>query len=144
MPCPPDGAGVHGDRRSQVLGTDQQFHPTAGMHGDGARHGAASGGNVEHRSLSNVRIAARGKENLQINRDSGMFTTFDHGSLRSALGTRGFLEEFDGHGVLSHFFHEAYIGNIANDTRKLRAIIAHDAGTIDDHIIDQPVLGDMH
>jgi hypothetical protein len=57
---------------------------------------------------------------------------------RVLVGNRLF-KEFDGNGVLPHFLHQAQISHVANDAGELRAVIAHDAGAVNDDIIDQPV-----
>lgn len=54
------------------------------------------------------------------------------------VGCRRFLEDLYGDGFLSHLFDQSYIRGITNNTGELRAVIAHDAGSIDDNIIDPP------
>lgn len=65
------------------------------------------------------------------------------GSGRQSAWRRSF-EEFDGDGLLLHLFHKAHVGHVANDTGELCAVVTHNAGPVNDDIIDQPVPRDMH
>jgi len=144
MSGPPDGGGLDGDRRTEVGGADQESDAGAGMDRNRARDGAPPGRDVEHRAFANLGVPCGGEIDLQVDGDAGILAAFDHIRLRSGLVRRGLFEEFDGNGVLLHFLHEPDIAHVANDAGKLRPVIAHDAGAVDDHIIDQPIIAGMH
>lgn len=85
MPRPSDGCSLDGDGGSEIGCPNQQTDTGARIERYGACDGATAGGNVEHRTFTDIAIAGCGEKDLEIDRDSLVCSAFNHGSLRSAL-----------------------------------------------------------
>ena len=60
---------------------------------------------------------------------------------RQDYGGCGLFKHFHDEAPLLHLLHESCVRGIADNTGKLCPVVSHDAGAVNDYVVDEPITG---